>query len=108
MASEVFTAKEGSVNPINASGRSMTPTRQRNAIMNARVEPSRGKTRIDLGGGQSATIEVSYVNMSQGSVRGKLNMRDYEGANSFKFGGSSGRSFEDAVNEVKRDLRRNI
>ena len=81
MASEVTTAREGRVNAINSIGRQMTPTRQRNAVMNARIEPSEGRTRISLGGGQSAVINVHYVNRTQGTITGTLNLNRGSGSN---------------------------
>lgn len=108
MAKETTSARESGVNPVNSTGRRMTPVRQRNAVMNAQVDPSEGRTRIDLGGGQSAVINVHYVNRSQGTITGTLNTDRGSGSNRFQFGGRSGRSFEEALNEVKRDIRRNI
>lgn len=108
MAAETTIAREAKANPINAKGRQMSIARQRNAVMNANVEPSEGKTRIDLGGGQSAEINVHYINRSQGWVAGTLNLNSGSGSNRFHFGGRSGSSFEEALLEVKRDIRRNI
>ena len=108
MASEVFSARESRVNAINVTGGQMNRTRQRNAVMNARIEPSEGRTRINLGGGQSAVINVHYVNRSQGTITGTLNLNGGSGSNRFQFGGRSGKSFEEALNEVKRDIRRNL
>lgn len=108
MASEVFSARESRVNAINATGGQMNRTRQRNAVMNARIEPSEGRTRINLGGGQSAVINVHYINRTQGTITGTLNLNGGSGSNRFQFGGRSGRDFEDALLEVKRDIRRNL
>lgn len=108
MAKETISARETKVSQINSTGGQMNRTRQRNAVMNAKIEPSEGKTRINLGGGQSATINVHYVNRSQGTITGTLNLNGGSGSNRFLFGGRSGKSFEDALNEVKRDIRKNI
>ena len=108
MPKEPVTARESSVSPVNSTGRRMTPVRQRNAVMNAVVEPSEGTTRINLGGGQSASIRVHYINRMQGTITGTLNTANASGSNRFNFGGRSGLSFEDALMEVKRDIRRNI
>ena len=108
MAKETTTARESRANPINSTGGQMTQTRQRNAVMNARVEPSEGRTRINLGGGQSAVINVHYVNRSQGTITGTLNLNGGSGSNRFNFGGRSGRTFDDALLEVKRDIRRKL
>ena len=108
MAKESGVVRESSVSPLNGLGRSMSLTRQRNAVMNAKVEPSEGRTRINLGGGQSAVIGVHFVNRTQGTVTGQLNLASGGGSNQFHFGGRSGRSFEEALLEVKRDIRRNL
>lgn len=108
MAAEVNVVKERNANPINGSSKPMTRARQRNAIMNARVEPSSGTTRIDLGNNQSAQFRVTFVNQSQGRIDGTLNLNSGGGSNRFIFGGRSGRSFEEALMESKQDMRRNI
>ena len=108
MAKESTVARESNVRPFNSIGRSMTPTRQRNAVMNAMVEPSEGRTNINLGNGQSAQINVHYVNRTQGTITGQLNLSSGSGSNRFHFGGRSGRSFDEALLDVKRDINRNI
>lgn len=108
MAKETTIARESNVNPLNVAGRQMTQARQRNAVMNASIAPSEGRTRISLGVGQSAVINVHYVNRTQGTITGTLNLNRGSGSNRFNFGGRSGKTFEDALLEVKRDIRRNI
>lgn len=108
MAKEATKARESNVNTLNVAGRQMSQARQRNAVMNARIEPSEGWTHINLGGGQSAVINVHYVNRTQGTITGMLNLNSGSGSNRFNFGGRSGSTFEDALLEVKRDIRRNL
>lgn len=109
MATEVFSAKEGTANPINALSRPLSTTRQKNAIMKANIEPSPGRTTVNLGGGYSARFDVHYINRYQGYIRGTLNSRNVRnGQNQFRFGGSTGMSFEEALDNVKRDMRNNV
>lgn len=108
MAAEITVAKEKGVSALNATGKPMSHARQYNAVMNAKIEPSGGKTRISLGEGQSVTFNVHYVNREQGYVEGLLNLKRGSGRNRFHFGGRSGMSFEDALLEVKRDVTRNL
>lgn len=108
MAQETYTVRESSASPLNASRGGMTRTRQRNAVLNARVQENNGTTRINLGGGNSAAIKVSFLNRSTGTVEGRIDMNGSEGSNKFRFGGTSGRSFDEAVKSVKRDIVRNI
>ena len=108
MAKETYTAKERSVSSLSSENRPMTRARKRNAVLNARVQQNSGTTRINLGGGESVSINVSFVNRSQGTIRGTLDTKNASGSNRFQFGGRSGKSFEEALDEVKRDIVRNI
>lgn len=108
MAKEITVAREKNIGSANSIGGQMSRARQRNAVMKAKVEPSEGKTSINLGGGQSAEIKVHYINRSQGTITGTLNLNSGSGSNRFHFGGRSGMSFDEALDEVKRDIRGNI
>ena len=108
MAKEVTTAREAGANPLNTSSSPMTRTRQHNAVMNARVQENSGTTRINLGGGNSVAIKVSFINRSSGTIEGRLDLNGSEGRNKFNFGGNSGSSFDEALRKVKRDIVRNI
>lgn len=92
MASEIFSARESKVNPVNAINEAKMPQRGHDTI-------------VQIGDGYTATFRKNETNSSSGNIEVAVG---YDLHGHYRYGAGSNRTAEQAFEEAKRDAIRNI